>query len=129
MLRRPQLQRSLPAFLAVCLLVLSSSSHIHLRYCLDGNEAPVSVHFESTDNHVQEIDSAEDTADVESELSFDTLLAKLFKNGLDSVVSSNLADFSLATHSVHAIAQPTQEILPDAPGTLFPPSRAPPTIS
>lgn len=134
MARRPQLKRSLPAFIAVCLLVLSSASHIHLRYCLDGDETPVSVHFESKDIHVQVIDGAEiahpsDAADVESELSLDTLLAKLFKNGPDSTVSGNLTDFALVACSLQVITPVRHESLPNAPGSLSPPSRAPPTIS
>ena len=71
MRRRLNTTQCLPAFLAVLLLVLVSSSHIHLRYCLDGAEAPISIHFESEETHTPEVATIdglgeEELADVES---------------------------------------------------------------
>jgi len=55
--------QSIPAFLAVLLLLFASSSHIHLRYCLDGDEAPVSIHFETADSHPSDHTEREDIPD------------------------------------------------------------------
>ena len=128
--------QSLPAFLAVLLLVLANSSHIHLRYCLDGAEAPILIliHFAANESHVSDVSTvdglgSEDLADVESELSLDSLLAKFSKTPMDS-----LAIFAFNFSAISAAAKtPVQligrEILPDKPDTLLPPSRAPPAIA
>jgi len=126
--------QSLPAFLAVLLLVLANSSHIHLRYCLHGAEAPISIHFEGEETHVSDvatIDSlgSEDLADVESELSLDSLLAKFSKTPTDSlaIFSFNFPAISEAAKTPFQLIG--REILPDKPDTLLPPSRAPPAIA
>lgn len=125
--------QSLPAFLAVLLLVLANSSHIHLRYCLDGAEAPILIHFAGNESHVSDVSTvdglgSEDLADVESELSLDSLLAKFSKTPMDS-----LAIFAFNFPAISEAAKtPVQligrEILPDKPDTLLPSSRAPPAI-
>ena len=126
--------KSLPAFLAALLLVLASSSHIHLRYCLDGDEAPVSIHFESSDTHPNDIatisDLAEDDqADVEGELSLDTLLTKIFETVTDAVAVSTFSIPEILSEPQDYLLLIGQEILPDTPATLLPPPRAPPAIA
>ena len=37
--------------LAVVLLIVTNFSHIHVRYCLDGEEAAVSIHLETENSH------------------------------------------------------------------------------
>jgi len=120
--------------MAVLLLVFANSSHIHLRYCLDGAEAPVSIHFESEETHSSDLagtvnSGEEDLADIESELSLDSLLAKFSKTPTDSLA---ILPFGLPT--ISEVSKPPslliwREILPDRPNTLLPPSRAPPAIA
>lgn len=126
--------QSLPAFLAVLLLALANSSHIHLRYCLDGAEAPISIHFESEETHTPEVATIvglgeEELADVESELSLDSLLAKVSKTPTDSlaIFAFNLPAISKASQTPFQLVR--REILPDKPETLHPPVRAPPAIA
>ena len=126
--------QSLPAFLAAVLLVFASSSHIHYRYCLDGAETLVSIHFESEETHSSDLagtdnSGEEDLADIESELSLDSLLAKFSKTPTDSLV---ILTFSLPTISEAAKTSFQligREILPDKPETFLPPARAPPAIA
>lgn len=126
--------RNFPAILAVVMLLLANSSHIHLRYCLDGDEVPVSIHFESRDSHPSElaaVDSLDELeqVDIESELSLDTLLGKFSETVADSV-----AIFTFYLPPISKDLQRTyefigREMLPDSPTSLFPPSRAPPAIA
>ena len=126
--------QSLSAFLAVLLLVFANSSHIHLRYCLDGAEAPISIHFESEETHTPEVATIdglgeEELADVESELSLDSLLAKFSKTPTDSlaIFTFNLPAISEASQTPFQLVG--REVLPDKPETLLPPARAPPAIA
>jgi len=122
--------QSIPAFLAVLLLLVASSSHIHLRYCLDGDEAPVSIHFESNDSHPSDVDIADsDQADIESELSLDILLEKSSKTSIDSVAFSNTYLSAVAAKPLTFFLPRANEALPSKPTTLLPPSRAPPVIA
>jgi len=121
--------RCIPAFVAALLLVYSSASHIHLRYCLDGDEAPISVHFESKESHSSDQITeghGSDKADIEAELSLDFLLAKLAKHTADSsAVLSDDYSFSLTKYSHPTV--PSEQVMPPRhPESLLPPSRAPP---
>ena len=134
MIRQLNKLQSLPAFLAVLLLVFANSSHIHLRYCLDGAEAPISIHFESKETHSSELAGIdnfgeEDLADVESELSLDSLLAKFSKTPTDflAIFTFDLPAISEASKTPFQLIG--RETLPDKPNTLLPPSRAPPAIA
>jgi hypothetical protein len=119
------------AFTAALLLVLSSSSHIHLKYCLDGDEAAVTVHFESKDSHsFDEIGDGHnvDETDIEAELSLDTVLAKLAKLSADSMAMLP-AEFSApAASSTQAIIHSELSQIPLQPYPFLPPSRAPPEL-
>ena len=130
---RTSTAQSIPAFLAVLLLVIANSSHIHLRYCFDGAEAPISILFGGEETHVSGVAPAEnfgteDQADFESELSLESLLAKLSKTPTDSlaIFAFNLPAISRASITLFQLIG--YEILPDKLGTLLPPSRAPPTL-
>lgn len=132
--RRLSTAQSLPAFLAVLLLLVASSSHIHLRYCLDGDEVPVSIHFETDDSHPGDVEIASgnaesDQADIESELSLDTLLDKSSKTSIDAVAISNFYSHAAAVKSQTFFLSLASETLPNKPTTLLPPSRAPPVIA
>lgn len=119
------------AFSAAFLLVFSSASHIHLRYCLDGDEPPVSVHFESKDSHTQiELagEHSADKADFESELSLDTLLAKLSKLSADSVAILPTGFQPLTAIRTQALLHPEFVSIPRQPFNFLPPSRAPPEL-
>ncbi len=134
MIRHKNTAQTIPAFLAVLLLLLANTSHIHLRYCLDGDEAPVSIHFETEDSHPESLplaDSPDESslADVESELSLDTLLAKIFKASAESVAIPvyHLPPISAASQRAYLLLE--HEALPDKPETFLPPTRAPPAIA
>lgn len=134
MIRRKNTAQTIPAFLAVFLLLLANTSHIHLRYCLDGGEAPVSIHFETEDSHPKSLVLADelaesDQADVESELSLETLLAKIFKvsAGFVPVPVYYLPPIFGPSHK--AFLPLEHEALPDKPQTILPPNRAPPAIA
>lgn len=131
--------RNFPAFLAVLMLLLANSSHIHLRYCLDGDEAPVSIHFETSESHpgaqpegppseffaLSEISA---DSDVEKELSLDPLLAKLF-NAADSVALLFVFVLPLSRGAKSAYLPDGHDAYPQKPQTLLPPSRAPPEVA
>ena len=126
--------RNFPAIFAAFMLLLANSSHIHLRYCLDGDEAPISVHFETHDSHPSDLVTVEnlvevDQVDIESELSLDTLLGKLSKTLADSVADStfHIPSFSEGFQSPYVPVG--REVLPDRPTSLFPPPRAPPATA
>ena len=134
MIRQLTSARSFPAFFAVFLLVFANASHIHLRYCLDGGEAPVSIHFETEDSHKSYVATSdnlaeEDLADIESELSLDSLLAKISKAPTDFFAISNYALPAFTQQTRISTQLVEREVLPDSPETLLPPSRAPPVIA
>ena len=131
--RRFKTAQSIPAFLAVLLLLVASSSHIHLRYCLDGDEFPVSIHFETDDSHPSDVDIASgntesDQTDIESELSLDTLLDKNSKTSIDAVAITSINSLTIKTASLTSSQPRLIESLPKRRAALSPPSRAPPEI-
>ena len=71
----------------------------------------------------------EDLADVESELSLDSLLAKFSKTPTDflAIFTFDLPAISEASKTPFQLIG--RETLPDKPNTLLPPSRAPPAIA
>ncbi len=125
--------QSIPAYLALLLLLFASSSHIHLRYCLDGEEVPVSIHFESSDTHSRDSDSAHeiagsDQADVENELSLDFVFGKVYKSSIEAIALSSINLLTLGTPSL-AVPLPILVVnFPEQRTSLYPPSRAPPEI-
>ncbi len=134
MIRHKNTAQTIPAFLALLLLLLANTSHIHLRYCLDGDEAPLSIHFETDDSHPESLLLAGspdelNLADVESELSLDTLLSKDFKASAESaaIPVSYLPTFTGASQIAHGLPF-EQDAQPDKPETFLPPSRAPPAF-
>lgn len=132
--RRLSTAQSIPAFLAVLLLLVANSSHIHLRYCLDGDEAPVSIHFETDDSHPSDEDFASsiaesDQADFESELSLDTRFEKSSNTSIDTVAISNVYSPAATAKSLTLFIPQASESLPNKPATLLPPSRASPVIA
>lgn len=134
MIRHKNTAQALPAFLAVLLLLLANTSHIHLRYCLDGDEAPVSIHIETDDSHPASLllaDSPDESnlADVESELSLDTLLVKIFKASAESVALPVYYVPPITAASQRAWLLLEHEALPDKPESFLPPTRAPPAIA
>lgn len=134
MTRRNNTAQAIPAFLAVLLLLLANTSHIHLRYCLDGDEAPVSIHFETDDLHPESLllaNSPDESnlADVESELSLDTLLAKIFKASAESVAIPVYYLPLITRDSQRVYLFFEHEALLAKPELFLPPSRAPPAIA
>ena len=115
------------ALLAVSLLAVSNFSHIHVRYCLDGNEPSVSIHFETAEIHAEEnLEHSEDAdVDVESELSLDTLLSKLIDSFGDQA-PANLYSLHIP-YEIQLEAIPQTSSNPPITETFFlPPLRAPP---
>jgi hypothetical protein len=125
--------QSIPAYLALLLLLFAGSSHIHLRYCLDGDEVPVSIHFESSDTHSGDSDSAHeiagsDQADVENELSLDLVFGKSYKSSIEAITLSSINLLTVGTPSL-AVPLPILVVnFPEQRTSLYPPSRAPPEI-
>ncbi len=113
------------ALLAVSLLAVSNFAHIHVRYCMDGNEPSVSIHIETAEIHAEEHIEQPDNVDVETELSLDTLLSKLF-DSIGDHAPTNL--YSLHIPSGFQLeASPQASSDPPITETFFlPPLRAPP---
>ncbi len=134
MKKRINIMQSLPAFLAVLLLMFANSSHIHLRYCLDGAESSLSIHFENKEIHSSDLTTidaldGEDLADIETELSIDSLLAKFSKSPIDSLAIATFSFPSLTEITKSSFQLVERQILPDKPDALSPPTRAPPAIA
>lgn len=114
--------------LAVLLLLIGNVSHMHVRYCLDGQDAAVSIHFENGSSHADEISDETESLDVETELKLDTLLAKVFDG--TSVAIANSFTTHLFTNPKQPIPLPAGPILvPKNPASLLPPLRAPPATA
>lgn len=114
--------------LAVLLLLIGNISHMHVRYCMDGQEAAVSIHFENGSSHADEIHDETDTFDVETELTLDTLLSKLFDNVNVAIAGSLSFRFSTITNKQRSL--PAGLVLvPPNPAFLLPPLRAPPATA
>ncbi len=113
------------------LLVFSSASHLQFHYCLDGSEAPVSVHFKSKDAHSSggEADGHNtDKADIEAELTLDALLAKVAKLATNSTAILPVEFTFPATNYTHAQVPAEQDLAPRHSARSLPPSRAPPEL-
>ncbi|MDX1491644.1 MAG: hypothetical protein R3332_10175 [Pseudohongiellaceae bacterium] len=126
--------RSIPAFLAVLLLLLVSSSHIHFRYCLDGDEAPVSIHFEPYDLHSSEIDlvgglAGADKSDIESELSLDAVRDKNATVSIEAIASFTSYSALVVSWSPISYLLYPPDTLPNKPATLLSLTRAPPALA
>jgi hypothetical protein len=114
--------------LAVVLLIVTNFSHIHVRYCLDGEEAAVSIHLETENSHHGESLDEQEFADIESELSLDTLLSKMFDGSVLYVASNFYQTFSPARR--HTVVLPQSDSVPsESPPFYLPPLRAPPAIA
>lgn len=114
--------------LAVVLLIVTNFSHIHVRYCLDGEEAAVSIHIETESSHHSDALDEQEFADIESELSLDTLLSKVF-DGYALYVASNFYQTPSPARR-HTIVLPQEDSVPSAPPPFYlPPLRAPPAVA
>ena len=114
--------------LAVVLLIVTNFSHIHVRYCLDGEEAAVSIHLETENSHHGESLDEQEFADIESELSLDTLLSKMFDGSVFYVASNFYQTFSPTIR--HTVVLPQSDSVPSEPPPFcLPPLRAPPAIA
>jgi len=120
--------QSAVGILAVLLLLIGNISHMHVRYCFDGQEAAVSIHFENGSSHADDIRDETETLDVETELKLDTLLSKLFDGGNVAVAGSFSSRFSAITKQQGSLpAGPV--FVPKNPASLLPPLRAPPATA
>ncbi len=124
-----RLLRSAVSFVAVAFLLFSSIAHIHVRYCLDGNEPVVSIHFENENTHVENAHLEQESSDVENEFSLDTVLSKLELNSISFAILNSFYYLSIPSDT-GKLAKP--ELSPTfhtgIPATLLPPSQAPPVI-
>lgn len=114
--------------LAVVLLIVTNFSHIHVRYCLDGEETAVSFHFETEDSHHGEELDGQESADIESELSLDTLLSKMF-DGSALHVASNFYQLLSVTRTHTLIAASNDSAPTESFPFYLPPLRAPPAVA
>lgn len=122
--RRPFYGTAL-ALLAVSLLAVLNFAHIHVRFCMDGNEPSVSIHIENAEIHAEGHFEQSDNIDVETELSLDTLLSKLIDNLADQA-PPNLYSLHIPYGiQLEAIPQATSD-LPNTETFFLPPLRAPP---
>lgn len=115
------------ALLAVSLLAVSNFAHIHVRYCMDGNEPSVSIHIETAEIHAEEHSAQPGNVDVETELSLDTLLSKLI-DSFEDQVPANLYSLHIPS-GIQLEAIPHSSADPLITETFFlPPLRAPPAL-
>lgn len=110
--------------LAVLLFVTTNFSHIHIRYCFDGQESPVSIHIESEKSHSFDSFGEENVSDIENELYLNTLITKSFN---DSVLHSPIhQSLSLIRKTTQKYSHSHESIIPETPASFLPPQRAPP---
>lgn len=117
------------AMFAVVLLLFANISHLHVRYCLDGDGPLVSIHTEAPSTHSDHSEHGDDSSDVEEELSLDTVIAKVLDD----------SQYIAALHSTFfaTIVIPNVEFGYTSFATLHtqttpyrnPPLRAPPAIA
>lgn len=113
---------------AVLVLTITGFSHLHVRYCLDGSEAAVSIHVESSDSHAIEHLGDQELSDIERELSFDTLLSKsLDGHGIYLPPDAYTFDLSVFKESINLPVDDTANYSKSA--FLHPPLRAPPALA
>lgn len=126
--RRSSYTQSAFGMLAVVLLIVTNFSHIHVRYCLDGEEAAVSIHLETENSHHGESLDEQEFADTESELSLDTLLSKIFDGSVLYVASNVYQTFSPTRR--YSVELPESDSVPsESPPFYLPPLRAPPAVA
>ena len=126
--RRSSYTQNAFGMLAVVLLIVTNFSHIHVRYCLDGEEAAVSIHLETENSHHGESLDEQEFADIESELSLDTLLSKMFDGSVLYVASNFYQTFSPTR--THTVVLPQSDSVPsESPSFYLPPPRAPPAVA
>lgn len=110
--------------LAVLLFVTTNFSHIHIRYCLDGEESPVTIHFESENTHPIDSLGEDNVSDIENELYLKTLITKSFD---DSVLHNPIhQSLSLIRKTTQKYSHSHESIIPETPASFLPPQRAPP---
>jgi len=114
---------------AMVLLLVANISHIHVKYCLDGQEPSISLHFETSDAHELALEDGESSNDIESELSIDALQAKFSDNSADLFINTFFYLLSTPQNYHQVVTLPIDSFLPQEPASFLPPPRAPPAIA
>ena len=118
-----------PLHLAVLILVLALVGDINSHYCFDGQEPPVSVHFENLNGHPDHQDQEQQHSDVEREVLSDILLTKAPDQDQPLFVSALLFLFALVAPTRQQAYPDTVALYLQIPTSLRPPLRAPPRSS
>jgi len=111
------------------LLLVANISHIHVKYCLDGQEPSISLRFETSDAHELALEDGESSNDIESELSIDAPQAKFFDSSADLFINTFFYLLSIPQSYHQVVALPTDSFIPQEPASFLPPPRAPPAIA
>lgn len=115
-------------YFATLLLVLAGVGNIHNHWCFDGQEPPLTVHFENFNNHTEHEEGI-DIVDVESESIPGTLLVKnQTQDGQVFVLALSLLISLQAPQRLRHVDH-ADLIVPREPFSVLPPSRAPPAHS
>lgn len=114
---------------ALLMLVLSCAGHIHDHVCLDGQEAPATLHFEYLGGHPEHADDGTH-ADVENDLMPQLMLTKTLQQGSPVF----LIPVALVMMEERPLQRPhysptDERVVYHHPSDLLPPSQAPPSYS
>ncbi|HEU4602332.1 MAG TPA: hypothetical protein VFS24_10205 [Steroidobacteraceae bacterium] len=112
--------------LAVALLpVRMANAHLHL--CLDGQEAPISVHVEDVPGHQDDADFKAGHHDHDVDVSGSMTVTKSASFALDNpIISAYVLAIVLPVEAPRVFSADVAEIHFSVPFTLRPPSRGPP---
>jgi len=114
------------AFVALIIWLIASWSGAHGHLCFDGQEPPVSVHMEMTDEHADHHEADEQHVDADVDLS-QPLLAKLTKIDLPLLIAAAILLAMLFEIISIIFSRYSQHYSPRHAG-LPPPLRAPPVL-
>ena len=114
---------------AVLILVLALVGDISIHYCFDGQEPPVSVHFEKLNGHPDHQDQDQQHSDVDREVLSDILLTKLPDQDQPLFLSALLFLFAFVAPSRQQASPDNISLHWQVPTSLRPPLRAPPRSS
>lgn len=115
---------------AVVVLVLAFAGNITSHYCFDGIEPPVTVYFEILNDHPEHEDTGQLHSDVDQSGLPSALLTKLSDQDQPMLLSAFVFLFAFIRRPRLSPSPPDQGLPAwEAPSSLRPPLRAPPTNS
>lgn len=114
---------------AALILVLALVGNINSHYCFDGQEPPVTVHFENINGHPGHESQDQKHSDVDREVLSDILLTKLPDQDQPLFLSALLFLFVFVAPSRQQTSPDNVSPYWQIPTSLRPPLRAPPRSS